>query len=142
MAIVTIIFFVHMYKRKNVLDLMYLPDEIAETSAVHVWKWRMLFCNNFVNYSFHCGLVRGHWIRRANGSAYCRELFPANHKWLLPATALIGAIMLVVSDDLSRSIISLVSDYGRELPIGVVTSLIGAPFFIYLISKSMDGGED
>ena len=61
----------------------------------------------------------------------CRLLFGPNHKTLLPISALIGGIILINADLLSRVLIPY-----SELPIGIVTSFIGAPFFLYLIVKS------
>lgn len=48
---------------------------------------------------------------------------------LIPASAMLGATYLVLMDDIARSVLSL------ELPLGVVTSIMGAPFFVYLIIK-------
>lgn len=59
-----------------------------------------------------------------------RLLFGHTHRLLLPASALIGAITLVLADLLARSLFAPV-----ELPAGVLTSVIGAPYFIYLLSR-------
>lgn len=64
-----------------------------------------------------------------------RLLVGYDNKFLMPASALIGASFLSMSDALSRTIIR-----PSELPIGVVTSLIGAPLFIYLLLKRGRGG--
>lgn len=56
-----------------------------------------------------------------------RKLFGAKHRLVLPASAVIGGIFMVLCDFIARSIAP-----PRELPVGAVTSLIGAPFFIYL----------
>ena len=48
---------------------------------------------------------------------------------MIPASALLGGAYLVLMDDLARSVLTM------ELPLGVVTSIMGAPFFIYLIIK-------
>ncbi|MEM3709765.1 MAG: iron ABC transporter permease [Nitrososphaerales archaeon] len=58
-----------------------------------------------------------------------------DNKFLMPASALIGASFLALADALSRTIIR-----PSELPIGVVTSMIGAPLFIYLLLKRGRGG--
>lgn len=68
------------------------------------------------------GLVVPHISRSIAGTA---------HKKILPLSALIGAIFLVISDIVSRVIFS-----PRELPIGIITSVIGGPFFILLIAKN------
>ncbi|MCP8317315.1 MAG: iron ABC transporter permease [archaeon] len=64
-----------------------------------------------------------------------RLLVGYDNKFLMPASALIGASFLSMSDALSRIVIR-----PSELPIGVVTSLIGAPLFIYLLLKRGRGG--
>ena len=61
----------------------------------------------------------------------CRSIAGTTHKKILPLSALIGAIFLVISDIVSRVIFS-----PRELPIGIITSVIGGPFFIWLIAKN------
>ena len=67
------------------------------------------------------GLVTPHLIRLFIGPT---------HQYLIPGSALLGAIILIISDLISKTIIS-----PAQLPIGVITSLIGAPFFIFLILK-------
>lgn len=62
-----------------------------------------------------------------------RLLVGPNYKILLPTTMLSGALFLVVVDDIARTIIA------SEIPIGVLTSIIGAPIFIYLIFKGKRG---
>ncbi|MBM7542346.1 FecCD family ABC transporter permease [Amphibacillus cookii] len=57
-----------------------------------------------------------------------RFLVGSNYRWIIPCAGVIGAIFLTLSDLLSRFI-----NYPFETPISVVTSLIGVPFFLYLI---------
>lgn len=59
-----------------------------------------------------------------------RLLFGHRHRLLLPASAFIGAIILVIADILARGLFAPV-----ELPAGVLTSVIGAPYFIFLLSR-------
>lgn len=68
------------------------------------------------------GLVVPHIVRTITGS---------NHKQLIVLSALLGASFLIMSDVLSRVIFA-----PREVPIGIVTALIGGPFFLWLISKN------
>ena len=56
-----------------------------------------------------------------------RLIVGPNYKVLLPTSALIGGIFLLVVDDIARCLFSI------EIPIGILTSLIGAPFFLYLL---------
>lgn len=61
-----------------------------------------------------------------------RKLVGANHRYLLIASALIGAILLLVADTIARTLLS-----PMELPIGAITALIGVPFFIYIYSRKV-----
>jgi len=67
------------------------------------------------------GLVVPHLIRAMIGP---------DHRWLLPGSALLGAILLVLSDTLARTIVS-----PAELPIGILTAGFGAPFFLYMLLR-------
>jgi iron complex transport system permease protein len=57
-----------------------------------------------------------------------RMAFGSDHRLLIPVASLGGAIFLIVADTLARTIIS-----PSELPVGVITAFLGAPFFIYLL---------
>ena len=59
-----------------------------------------------------------------------RLLVGPDHRVLLPASALAGASLLLLADLFARLILS-----PAELPIGIVTALIGAPFFLYLLLR-------
>jgi iron complex transport system permease protein len=59
-----------------------------------------------------------------------RLLFGHNHKYLLPMSGVIGALLVVAADALARGIAPPL-----ELPAGVLTSLIGAPYFIFLLQR-------
>ena len=67
------------------------------------------------------GLVIPHIVRLVGG---------VNHNYLLPASALSGAFLMIIADMISRVIIQ-----PAELPVGLITSAIGAPFFLWLIFK-------
>jgi iron complex transport system permease protein len=59
-----------------------------------------------------------------------RMILGPDHRLLIPASALGGAVFLVAADTVARTIIS-----PSELPVGVITAFLGAPFFIYLLRK-------
>ncbi len=59
-----------------------------------------------------------------------RLLIGPDHRYLLPASALAGAVLLVLADTLARVILA-----PTELPVGVVTALIGVPFFLSLLHR-------
>jgi len=61
-----------------------------------------------------------------------RLIFGSDHRMLLPASALGGAIALVVADTAARTLVA-----PSELSVGAVTAMVGAPFFIYLLRRRM-----
>ncbi|WP_419996306.1 FecCD family ABC transporter permease [Streptomyces boninensis] len=66
----------------------------------------------------------------------CRLLLGADHRRLLPLSALMGALLLVIVDTVCRVALS-----EQELPVGVVTSLIGAPALLYLLDRQLKDGR-
>ncbi|WP_371321322.1 FecCD family ABC transporter permease [Achromobacter seleniivolatilans] len=72
------------------------------------------------------GLVVPHLVRMTLG---------ANHRLLLPATVIAGALALILADWLARTAV-----VPAELPIGLVTGLVGGPFFLWLLSRGRRTG--
>ncbi len=67
-----------------------------------------------------------------------RLLFGATHHRLIPSSALIGALLTLLADDLARTLLAPV-----ELPVGIITSLLGGTFFLYLLKtrqRELRGG--
>ena len=69
----------------------------------------------------------------------CRLLVGADHRFLTPATFLFGGVFLAGCDTLTRVISGWAS--GAELPVGVLTALLGGPFFILLLLNRKGGLE-
>lgn len=73
------------------------------------------------------GLIAPHIARFFVGSGHAR---------LIPASALFGALLMLLADDVARAILAPL-----ELPVGIVTAMLGAPFFLYLLkSRQRDLG--
>lgn len=68
------------------------------------------------------GLVVPHMVRMVIGP---------NHKYLIPSSAALGAILLIVADSIARTIAA-----PAELPTGILTALLGVPFFFWLLTKN------
>lgn len=66
---------------------------------------------------------------------FCRMMFGYDYRLLLPATALMGASFLMIVDDLARILTT------SEIPLGILTSFVGAPLFLYLILTGGDRRE-
>ena len=117
------------------LNLMLLGDESAVTLGTDLHRWRLVYLLvsallvGFVVYKAgligFVGLVIPHVVRM---------VFGTDHKKLLPLSALLGAIFLIWADVLCRIVLP-----GNELPIGVLTSLVGAPVFVYLMARRKYG---
>ncbi len=122
------------------LNLMLLGDETSVTLGTDLHRRRQIYLLisaamvGFVVYASgmigFVGLVVPHAVRM---------LFGTDHKKLIPLSALVGAVFLIWADVLCRIIIQ-----GTELPIGILTSMIGAPCFIYLMIRRRYGfgGKD
>jgi iron complex transport system permease protein len=112
------------------INLLTLDEEEARTLGINIKKYRIIFivASTLLSAAAVClggligwiGLMIPHMARGVVGVDYKR---------LIPACAMMGATYLVLMDDIARSILSL------ELPLGVVTSIMGAPFFVYLIIR-------
>ncbi|NLJ65764.1 MAG: iron chelate uptake ABC transporter family permease subunit [Clostridiales bacterium] len=67
------------------------------------------------------GLIVPHAIRLVMGP---------DHRVLLPYSAVVGSIFLIIADTMARTLVSPL-----EIPVGIITALAGAPFFLYLLSR-------
>ncbi|EKU4727547.1 Fe(3+) dicitrate ABC transporter permease subunit FecD [Citrobacter freundii] len=113
------------------LDLLALGDARATTLGVSVPRIRLLALLLAVAMTStgvavcgpisFIGLVVPHMVRSITGG---------RHRWLLPVSALAGALLLVVADLLARII-----HPPLELPAGVLTAIIGAPWFVWLLVR-------
>ena len=65
------------------------------------------------------GLVAPHMVRLLSGP---------DHRWVLPGSALLGASLVLLADALARTVAA-----PAELPLGVLTALVGVPFFLLLL---------
>jgi iron complex transport system permease protein len=68
------------------------------------------------------GLITPHIMRLIVGP---------DHKILFPTSAIAGGIVMLLSDTIARTILS-----PREIPVGIITSIVGVPFFLYLLVRS------
>ena len=122
------LFFLTQYR---VLNTLLLGDEVASTLGVKLTFYRRFYMllaalltsiivanSGMIGF---VGLIVPHIVRGVSGS---------DHRLLMPLTALTGALFLIWADVIARSTLQ-----GVELPIGIITALIGAPIFIYIIVK-------
>ena len=123
------------WSQSRILNLMLLGDASAITLGTDLHAYRQgylivsalvvgfaVFAAGMIGF---VGLVVPHVVRMLVGT---------DHRRLIPVSALVGAIFLVVADGLCRVLIP-----HTELPIGILIALVGAPAFIYLMVKRTYG---
>ena len=118
-------------KLAHQLNILQLGDEDAHYLGINVERTKrylLLLCAVLIGTSVavsgiiaFVGLVVPHMIRLQIG---------ANHKWLIPGSALGGACLLLLADTLARTLVA-----PTEIPVGLLTSLIGGPYFLWLILR-------
>lgn len=119
----------------NKLNLMSLDDKDAKSLGLNSEKLRILCLVilsfiaativSYVGIIGFVGLVIPHMVRMVIGS---------DNRYLIPGSVVLGAFFLTACDIISRAI-----DVQAEVPVGVVTSFIGAPIFLYLIVRQKSG---
>ncbi|SHJ18508.1 iron complex transport system permease protein [Rubritalea squalenifaciens DSM 18772] len=117
---------------RNELDLLSLGDELAQSRGVEVDRVRkvLFFAVSLMvaGVMTVCGPIGFVGIMVPH---FCRMLFGVSHRNLVWASVLLGGIFLVWCDTLARSI-----SVGGELPVGVLTALLGGPFFLWLLVQN------
>lgn len=129
-----------LYLHAGKMNLMAMGDQSAQYLGLDVERFRRhiffaasLMIGATVSLSGLIGFVGlfiPHMVRLRLG---------ADHRLLLPASALFGAAFLVLADLAARSLLAG-ADYQTQLPVGVLTALIGGPFFVYLVKKPSSRG--
>ena len=130
MVILIVVIVISMVMSKS-LDILLLGDESAIVLGINIKliKAVILILATLLTSALvsitgaigFIGLIVPHIARTISGS---------DHKKLITLSSLIGAIFLILSDIIARGLVPPI-----EIPIGIITSLIGGPFFLYLISK-------
>lgn len=111
------------------LNLLSTGEELAASRGVHVKRLKQavfitvsLMVGGVVAFCGPIGFV-GMMVPHA-----CRLVIGHDHRYLAPATLLVGGAFLVLCDTLARTVIA-----PAEIPVGVLTALLGGPFFLWLL---------
>ncbi|MBN1160611.1 MAG: iron chelate uptake ABC transporter family permease subunit [Dehalococcoidales bacterium] len=115
----------------RLLNVMQLDEEQAQQLGVNVEKFKIILLAAatlitaasvaFVGTIGFVGIIIPHAVRLIWG---------ADHRFLLPLSILTGAIFMILTDLVSRTVLA-----PTEIPIGVITAICGAPFFLYLLRR-------
>jgi iron complex transport system permease protein len=130
LIVMSLILVVYLYRYYRELDIISQGVETASGLGIDVQKFSIIIF-------FTTSLIIGLTVSVVGAIGFvglviphiARLLFGPRHMYNLPASFILGAIFLLLADTLSRTITVY------ELPVGVVTSLIGVPFFIYIYRK-------
>ncbi|MFC1865259.1 FecCD family ABC transporter permease [Chloroflexota bacterium] len=115
----------------RLLNIMQLDEEQAQQLGINVERLKLMLlvvatmvtaaAVSFVGIIGFVGIITPHVVRLVWGPDY---------RFLLPLSFINGAIFLILADVLARTLIA-----PSEIPIGVITALCGAPFFLYLLRR-------
>lgn len=112
------------------MNILTLGDDEAKAMGINASMTRMvvIICATLITAASisatgmigWVGLVIPHMVRKLVGN---------NYQFMMPATAVLGAVFMLWVDNVSRNLMA------TEIPIGILTALIGAPFFMFLITR-------
>lgn len=119
------------------LDLLTAGEELAQSRGVNVYKIKMLI---FISGS----LITGSIVSVTGPIGFvgmmipqiCRMWLGYAHETLVPVSFFIGGAFLLLCDLLARTILA-----PAELPIGILTSMLGAPFFLWILFRGNHNGN-
>ncbi|MFA9462891.1 MAG: FecCD family ABC transporter permease [Velocimicrobium sp.] len=128
-VLLCILFFMRYAKE---LDILTFGEEQANIMGIETKKVKRLLIGmtavltgtavSFVGIIGFVDLIAPHVVRR---------MFGSDHRYVIPMSALFGGSFMVIADLFARTLIS-----PSEIPIGSITAIIGAPFFIYVFFRS------
>lgn len=112
-------------------------DAAAQSMGIHVSRLRFLsmllasvitaVCVSFLGIIGFVGIICPHVVKKLSGQ---------DHRFSIPMSALAGSLLLVLADTFSRSM-----GNGSALPVGAITTLLGAPFFAVIILSGKERGR-
>lgn len=118
--------------KANALNALNLGDSVASGIGSHVEKERMTLLLTAVALAGACvaagggiaflGLVVPHIARKIIGPM---------HQYIIPISALIGALLLMVADTVSKNLFA-----ATDIPVGIIVSILSVPYFVYLLMKT------
>lgn len=119
------------------LDFLLTGEDIAKTRGVHVKRTKkILFFATSITVGAIVSVCGPIGFIGMMTPHICRLLFGNNHTILGPATFFFGGVFLVVCDIIARTIVA-----PSEMPVGVITSLLGGPFFLWILFSHLKVGK-
>ena len=126
-----LLLFLYIWNKSLVLNILNLGNEMAKGVGAHVKKEFLGLAIAAVAIAsgsvavggsiFFLGLISPH---------VARKLVGPDHKFLLPASALIGALIMLAADTIARTV-----SFGADIPAGIIVTMLSVPYFMYLLSR-------
>ncbi|WP_145331973.1 iron ABC transporter permease [Paenibacillus xylanexedens] len=118
--------------KARVLNVLNLGDQTASGLGAPVERERMILLASAAILAGACVSVSGGiGFVGLIGPHLARRLVGPKHQFLLPASALVGSLLVLVADTLGRVILQ-----PSEIPAGILVAILGAPYFLYLLSRT------
>jgi len=116
------------------INLLTMGEDEAKSMGIHTGRLRLvvIICATLMTAASVAVSGMIGWVGLVIPH-FSRMIFGYDYRRLIPASALMGGVFLIVVDNIARTVLT------SEIPLGILTSFVGAPVFIYLI---LTGGED
>ncbi len=122
----------YIYRKKHLLDYFQLEESTIISLGISIEKEKIKLLLASVGIVSACVSVSGSiGFIGLMAPHIARQLVGVHHKYVVPFSALIGAALLLISDFIAKTIFA-----PSELAVGVVVSIIGIPYFLYLLIKA------
>lgn len=131
LAVAFVLFLIFLFVKNKAMDILLLDDSTALSSGLDVSYQRTLIL--LVSSAFtalvvsYCGVIGFIGLMSPH---IARLIMGPKHKSLIPVSMLFGSLILLLSDIISRTIVA-----PTELPVGIITSILGAPLFFVVLRR-------
>lgn len=122
------------FSKARVLNILNLGDSAATGLGASIEKERRILLASAVGLAgASVSISGGIGFVGLIGPHLARQLVGSRHQYLIPASALTGGLLVLIADTIGRWILQ-----PSEIPAGIIVAVIGAPYFLYLLSKLKD----
>lgn len=127
-----IILLPYVYWKSRTLNMLSMNEQIASSLGLSIHRERLVLLAAAVGLAAS-SVATGGGIGFVGllGPHIARRLVGPQHQYMLPITAGVGALLVLVGDTIGRSFMEF-----TEIPAGIIISLLGGPYFIYLLMRS------
>lgn len=127
-----ILFSIYIIKKSSLLDYFQLEEETIMSLGIRLEKEKIMLLLSSVGLVSACVSVSGSiGFIGLMAPHIARQLVGIHHRYVIPVSAFVGATLLVISDYVAKTVFA-----PSELAVGIVVSIIGIPYFLFLLIKA------